>query len=102
MPDGSRPSDRQMQLETEHLRLSELLNRLQEAIGELERAPFLNADAATRLDKYRQNFTRRQFERRQLELAIHELHGDIDIDDRVPTLYDEMLKRLREDETRTT
>ena len=75
MPDGSRSSDRQMQLEAEHLRLSELLNRLQEVIGELERAPFLNADAAARLDKYRQNLTRRQFDRRQLESAIQELHG---------------------------
>ena len=101
MPDGSRPSDRQMQLETEHLRLSELLDRLQEVIGELERAPFLHPDAATRLDKYRQNFTRRQFDRRRLELEIQALHGDLDIDDREPTLHDEMLKRLRKDETGT-
>ena len=98
MPDGSRPSDRQVWLETEHLRLSELLNRLHEVIGYLERAPFLKVDAATRLDKYRQNFKRLEDERRRLELE-QALHGDLDIDDKAPTLHDEMLKRVRKGET---
>ena len=101
MPDGSRPSDRQIWLETEHLRVSELLNRLQEVIGYMERAPSLKADAATRLDKYRQNFKRLQDDRGRLESEIQELHGDLDIDDRAPTLHDEMLMRVQMDETRT-
>jgi hypothetical protein len=101
MSDGSRPGDRQKWLETEHLRVSELLNRLHEVIGYMERAPSLKVDEATRLDKYRQNFQRRQNDLRWLELEIQKLHGDLGIDDRAPTLPDEMLMRLWKDETRT-
>ena len=97
MPDGSRPSDRQIWLETEHLRVLELLNYLQDVIGYMERAPSLKADEAIRLDKYRQNFKRRQNDLAWLELELHKLQGNPDIDDRAPTLPDEMLMRLWKD-----
>ena len=73
MPDGSLPSDRQVWLVAEHLRLSELLDRLDEVIGDLEAAPFLKVDAATRLDKYRQNYERRQRRARGVELEMQEV-----------------------------
>ena len=88
MPDGSLPSDRQVWLVAEHLRLSELLDRLDEVIGDLEAAPFLKVDAATRLDRYRQNYERRQHQREAIELELQGVY-------KAPTLHDEMLEQVR-------
>jgi len=73
MPDGSGPSDPLSELEVEQLRLSERMNRLQEAIAELEGAPTLRADAAARLARYRQSHERLQFARRTLQWKLQEL-----------------------------
>jgi hypothetical protein len=84
MLDGSRPNDL-FELKSEHLRVSERIARLDEAIAELEGAAKLRADAAARLLKYRENHARLGFEQRRLEWEMQDFR----------TLSDEMLERAR-------
>ena len=70
MANESRPSDRLILLEAKHVRVSERIKRLEEAIGELQSAPILRADAAARLVKYRQHHERLQYERATLEWEL--------------------------------
>ena len=94
MPEGSRPSDLE-ELETEHVRISERITRLTEAISELENARTLRADAAARLVKYRENRERLEYERRKLEWEIQGPRGAPQADETVPTLADATLDRAR-------
>ena len=80
--------------------MSELLNRLRDVIDDLERAPSLKADAATRLAKYRQTLDRRQRERSRIETELQELNGPLDTDVATPTLPDEMLERARQEKNK--
>ncbi len=75
MANESRPSDRLILLEAKHVRVSERIKRLEEAIGELQSAPILRADAAARLVKYRQHHERLQYERTTLEWELEASHG---------------------------
>ena len=92
MPNRSSPSDRQIWLKAEHRRLSELLDRLAQVIGDLESAPFLKRDAAARLDKYRENRERQQLARKAVEFEMQRL----DTDARATTPQDELLEQVRE------
>ena len=94
MPERSRPSDLE-ELETEHVRISERITRLTEAISELENARTLRADAAARLVKYRENHERLEYERRKLEWEIQGPRGAPQADGVVPTLADATLDRAR-------
>ena len=96
MPERSRPSDLQ-KLETEHVRTSERITRLTEAISELENARTLRADAAARLVKYRENRERLEYERWKLEWEIQGPRGAPQADETVPTLADATLDRARRD-----
>ena len=78
MANESRPSDRLILLEAKHVRVSERIKRLEEAIGELQSAPILRADAAARLVKYRQHHERLQYERATLEWEIEASHGALE------------------------
>ena len=92
MPEGSRPSDLQ-KLETEHVRTSERITRLTEAINELENARTLRADAAARLVKYRENRERLEYERWKLEWEIQGPRGAPQADrSSSPTLADATLR----------
>ena len=103
--DRSRPSDRGTELEAEYLLVSELVSRLEEAIGELTGAAYLRPDAAARLNKYRHSYERRLFELRRLEWEMREHPrpeagspvADVSDDRRRPvtTVSDEMLKQAR-------
>ena len=101
--DRSKPGDRGTGLDAEHLRVSGLIDRLEQAIGELERAEILRPDAAARLVSYRHSRERRAFELRRLEWEMQahptsELDrpvADLPGDGRpVPTVADEMLKQV--------
>ena len=95
MANESRPSDRLILLEAKYVRVSERIKRLEEAIGELQSAPILRADAAARLVKYRQHHERLQYERATLEWELEASHGALATDVGVRTLPDEMLERAR-------
>ena len=97
MANESRPSDRLILLEGQYVRVSERMKRLEEAIGELQSAPILRADAAARLAKYRQHHERLQYQRTTLEWEIEAAHNALGTDVNGLTLPDEMLERaLRE------
>ena len=95
MANESRPSDRLILLEGQYVRVSERIKRLEEAIGELQSAPILRADAAARLAKYRQHHERLQYERTTLEWEIEASHNALGTDVSGRTLPDEMLDRAR-------
>jgi hypothetical protein len=97
MANESRPSDRLILLEAKHVRVSERIKRLEEAIGELQSAPILRADAAARLVKYRQHHERLRYERATLEWELEASHGTLASDVGVRTLSDEMLERARKE-----
>jgi serine phosphatase RsbU (regulator of sigma subunit) len=97
MANESRPSDRLILLEAKHVRVSERIKRLEEAIGELQSAPILRADAAARLVKYRQHYERLQYERATLEWELEASDGTLASDVGVRTLSDEMLERARKE-----
>ena len=97
MPNESKPSDRLNELEAQHVRVSGRIARIEEAIGELQAAPILRADAAARLVKYRQHYERLQYERTTLEWEIEASQGVLDADGSVRTLPDEMLERARKE-----
>ena len=97
MANESRPSDRLILLEAKHVRVSERIKRLEEAIGELQSAPILRADAAARLVKYRQHHERLQYERATLEWELEASHDALASDVGVRTLPDEMLERARKE-----
>jgi hypothetical protein len=97
MSNESRPSGRLILLEAQHVRVSERIRRLEEAIGELQSAPVLRADAAARLVKYRQHHERLQYERTTLEWEIEASHSGLPTDVDVRTLSDEMLERARKE-----
>lgn len=99
MQDGSTPSDNLTTLETEHVRVTGLLNTLEVVIGDLEGAPQLRKDEAARLDRYRQNFARLQHEKTTLWLEIELLLSSLATEVRAPViLNDEMLKQVQEEE----
>jgi hypothetical protein len=100
--DRSRPSDRGTELEAEYRRVSERIERLEEAIGELNGAATLRPDAAARLASYRHSHERRLFELRRLEWEMRArpalepdspVAGATDAGRPVPTVADELLKQ---------
>src|SRR6476619_2288231 len=97
MSNESKPSDRLTELEAQHVRVSGRINRLEEAIGELQSAPILRADAAARLVKYRQHHERLQYERATLEWELEASNGAPTTDVGVRTLHDDMLERARKE-----
>jgi hypothetical protein len=97
MPNESKPSDRLNELEAQHVRVSGRIARIEEAIGELQAAPILRADAAARLVKYRQHYERLQYERTTLEWEIEASQAALGADGSVRTLPDEMLERARKE-----
>src|SRR4051812_43263131 len=99
MQDGSTPSDCLTELEAEHLRVSDVLNRVEEAIDLLERAPHLRADAAARLESYRRSVARLHNEKTRLWFKIEQLLSSLDTDVRARVmLNDELLKRVQQEE----
>jgi hypothetical protein len=98
----SRPSDRRTELEAQHRRVSERIERLEEAIGDLDGAATLRPDAAARLASYRHSHERRLFELGRLEWEMR-AHPALKPDSPVvgapddgrpaPTVADEMLKQ---------
>jgi hypothetical protein len=97
MANESRPSDRLILIEAKYVRVSERINRLEEAIGELQSAPILRADAAARLVRYRQHHERLQYERATLEWELEASNGAPTTDVGVRTLPDDMLDRARKE-----
>ena len=97
MANESRPSDRRKELEAQHVRVSERITRVQQAIGELEGAAILRADAAARLVKYRQSLERLLYERGTLDWEIDASNRALDADAQARTLPDEMLERARKE-----
>jgi hypothetical protein len=84
MEDESESSGHLRWLEAEHHRVSDILNRLEAIIDDLERAPFLRADAAARLAKYRQSREHHEHQRRRLTLEMQRLRSDLPIDAGAP------------------
>ncbi len=97
MSNESKPSDRLTELEAQHVRVSGRINRVEEAIGELQAAPMLRADAAARLVKYRQHHERLQYERATLEWEIEASQRMLGTEVGARTLPDEMLERARKE-----
>jgi hypothetical protein len=97
MSNESKPSDRLTELEAQHVRVSGRISRVEEAIGELQAAPMLRADAAARLVKYRQHHERLQYERATLEWEIEASQLALGTEAGVRTLPDEMLERARKE-----
>jgi len=97
MSNESKPSDRLIELEAQHVRVSGRIYRVEEAIGELQAAPILRADAAARLVKYRQHHERLQYERTTLEWEIEASQQALGTDAGARTLPDEMLEQARKE-----
>jgi hypothetical protein len=91
---GSWPSDR-VDLEAEEGRVSERLQRLEEAIGELEGAQRLRPDAAARLAKYRESHERLLFARRTLAWKLEASQPQPESDSTSPPIVEELAKRAK-------
>ena len=99
MSNESRPSDRLVALEADHRRVLASLQQLDEVIRVLGGSASLRPDEAARLEMYRHNQQRNQWERGMLESEIEELFRALDGDGevRISALSEEMLKRVREE-----
>ena len=84
--EGVEASDRLIALASEHIRLSETIDQLDEVIGGLERSEPLTSDADAMLGKYRQNHQRIGVELDEIERGIRELNRSLDVDVLAPML----------------
>lgn len=84
------------QLDAQHRSVSERIRRVEEAVGELERAAILRKDAAARLAIYRRHYERLQHERRTLEREIEASRRAPETDVIARTLTDETLEQARQ------
>jgi hypothetical protein len=99
MQGGCMPGDHLTELAAEHVRVSNVLNRVEGAIELLERAPHLRADAAARLESYRRSVVRLHNEMTRLWFQIEQLRSSLDTEVRAPVmLNDELLKRVQQEE----